>query len=325
MHRPSAHLTNLDLNLLVALRELIRERNVTRAAERIGVTQPAASAALARLRRHFDDELLARGNGAKDGRGGRGGYELTPLAAQLAEQVEEVCAAAERLFATGTDFDPATSGREFTLLMADYTIAVMGEQLSRLLEATAPRVKLHVKLVRESMAAGLADTIRLIDGIVAPPVNLLRTPDIKSAKLFQDRWVCVVSAKNQVLGTDALSVADLARLDWVAPFHPNHPYPSAAPITRQLALLGIRPRLAVRVESYQAVPQFVAGTDRIALMQERLVAQLTERLCLKALEPPIELEPIIETLWWHEDHDHEPAHAWLRRLVVEAARSLQAR
>ncbi|HEU5160389.1 MAG TPA: LysR substrate-binding domain-containing protein [Streptosporangiaceae bacterium] len=322
MHRPPAHLTNLDLNLLVALRELIRERNVTRAAERIGVTQPAASAALARLRRHFDDELLTR---AKDGRGGRGGYELTPLAALLAEQVEELCAAAERLFATGTDFDPATSGREFTLLMADYTIAVMGERLSQRLEATAPRIKLHVKLVRESLAAGLADTIRSIDGIVAPPVNLLRASGIRSAGLFRDRWVLVVSAKNQLLDTEAPGVDDLARLDWVAPFHPNHPYPSAAPITRQLALLGIRPRLAVRVESYQAVPQFVAGTDRIALMQERLVAQLTDRLGLKALEPPIELEPIIETLWWHEDHDHDPAHAWLRGLIIEAARSLQAR
>jgi DNA-binding transcriptional LysR family regulator len=321
MHRPPAHLTNLDLNLLVALRELLRERNVTRAAERIGVTQPAASAALARLRRHFDDELLVRGRG-NGGRGGRDGYELTPLAVQLAEQVEEVCAAAERLFATGTEFDPTTSGREFTLLMADYTIAVMGDRLSQLLEAAAPRVKLHVRLVRESLAAGLADTIRSVDGIVAPPVNLLRTPDIKSAGLFHDRWVCVVSAKNQLLDTETPTVDDLARLAWVAPFYPNHPYPSAAPITRQLALLGIRPRLAVRVESYQAVPQFVAGTDRIALMQERLVAQLADRLGLKALEPPIELEPIIETLWWHEDHEPDPAHAWLRRIVVEAARSL---
>jgi DNA-binding transcriptional LysR family regulator len=304
---------NLDLNLLVALRELLRERNVTRAAERIGVTQPAASAALARLRRHFDDELLARG---------KGGYVLTPLAAQLAGQVEEVCAAAERLFATGTDFDPATSGREFTLLMADYAIAVMGERLSQLLEATAPQVKLHVRLVRESMAADVAETIRSIDGVVAPPVSRLRTPDVRSAGLFQDRWVCVVSAKNQLLDTDVPSRNDLARLAWVAPYHQDHPYPSAAPITRQLALLGIRPRLTVRVESYQAVPYFVAGTDRVALMQERLVAQLTDRLGLKALEPPMELEPIVETLWWHEDHEHDPAHAWLRGVVVEAARTL---
>ena len=117
MPRPVAHLANLDLNLLVALRELLRERSVTRAAERLGMTQPAASASLSRLRRHFGDELLIRD---------RGEYTLTALGAQLAEQVDAVCAAAERLFAASADFDPASSEREFTLVMADYTIVVMG-------------------------------------------------------------------------------------------------------------------------------------------------------------------------------------------------------
>jgi len=100
--RPVTHLANLDLNLLVALRELTRERSVTRAAQRLGVTQPAASAALSRLRRHFGDELLVREHGE---------YVLTSLGEQLAEQVEVVCTAAERLFAASSDFDPATSER----------------------------------------------------------------------------------------------------------------------------------------------------------------------------------------------------------------------
>src|SRR5579862_6822513 len=143
MPRPVAHLANLDLNLLVALRELVRERSVTRAAERLGVTQPAASAALSRLRRHFGDELLVREHGE---------YVLSALGSQLAEQVDGVCAAAERLFATSAGFDPATSEREFTLLMADYTIMVMGEALSQALGAAAPRARLHIRLVRESMS-----------------------------------------------------------------------------------------------------------------------------------------------------------------------------
>ena len=148
MPRPIAHLANLDLNLLVALRELLRERSVTRAAERLGVTQPAASAALARLRRHFGDELLVRD---------RGEYTLTPLGAQLAEQADAVCAAAQRLFAASADFDPATSEREFTLVMADYTIMVMGEALSQVIARAAPRARLHIRLVRESLAAEYAD------------------------------------------------------------------------------------------------------------------------------------------------------------------------
>lgn len=310
MNRTSTHLANLDLNLLVALRELIGERNVTRAAERMGVTQPAASAALSRLRRHFDDDLLVRSKGE---------YVLTPLARQLAEQVDAVCAAAERLFATSTHFDPATSQREFTLLMADYTIAAMGEGLSRLVESTAPQTRLHVKLVREALGTDYAENIRFIDGVVAPVVSSFQVPDTRSVELFRDRWVCVISTENRAVDPQALCMADLARLPWVAPYHRDHGDASAAPITRQLALLGIRPRIAVRVESYLAVPYFVAGTDRIALMQERLAAKYADRLGLRVVECPAELEPIVEALWWHEYYENDPAHVWLRRLLTRAA------
>ena len=177
MPRPLAHLANLDLNLLVALRELLRERSVTRAAERMGVTQPAASAALSRLRRHFGDELLVRD---------RGEYTLTALGAQLAEQADAVCTAAERLFAASADFDPATSEREFTLVMADYTIVVMGEALSQVIARAAPRARLHIRLVRETLSAEYADGIRFIDGMVAPPTHGFALPDTRSAELFRE-------------------------------------------------------------------------------------------------------------------------------------------
>ena len=110
MTRRAAQLASLDLNLILVLRELLRERNVTRAAERVGVTQPAVSAALSRLRRHFGDDLLVRVSR---------GYVLSPLAVQLERQVEEICAAAEQLFSAGADFDPASTRREFTLMMAE--------------------------------------------------------------------------------------------------------------------------------------------------------------------------------------------------------------
>ncbi len=314
MSRPVAHLANLDLNLLVALRELLRERSVTRAAERLGVTQPAASAALSRLRRHFGDELLARDKGC---------YLLTPLAEQLAEQVETVCAAAERLFSASTHFDPATSEREFTLVMADYTIGVMGELLSQAVHEAAPRARLHIRLVREALTTEYADTVRFIDGVVAPPTHGFTLPDTRSAELFTDRWVLLVSAANPVLGAGrSLRLADLARLPWVAPYYRNQPAASGAPIMRQLTLLNIQPRVAVRVESYLAVPHFVAGTDRVALMQERLAARLADRADLRVLECPGSPEPITEALWWHRQHEEDTAHAWLRRLIVETARRL---
>ena len=265
--RPVAHLANLDLNLLVALRELVRERSVTRAAQRLGVTQPAASASLSRLRRHFGDDLLVREHGE---------YVLTPLGEQLAGQVEAVCSAAERLFAASSAFDAATTEREFTLVMADYTIMVIGEALSHAVQRDAPRARLHIRLVRESLATEYSDGIRFVDGMVAPPSNGFALPDTRSAELFRDRWVCVLDGDNPVLdGGSALRIRDLAGLPWVAPYYRSGTRGVASvPVMRQLALLDLQPRIAVRVESYLAVPYFVTGTDRVALMQERLATRL---------------------------------------------------
>jgi DNA-binding transcriptional LysR family regulator len=309
--RPVAQLAKLDLNLLVILRELIRERNVTRAAERVAVTQPAASAALARLRRHFDDELLMRSGGD---------YLLSPLAAQLAEHVEQACAAAERVFAAENDFDPQTSTREFTLLMADYTIAVIGDRLSALIEAQAPKIRLHVRVVRESLAAEAGETIRHIDGIVSPPLTSLMLPHVRSTELFRDRWVCVCWEGNHALSGTTPSLADLSRLTWVAPYLPDRGRTSSAPLLAQLAMLGIQPHVSVRVESYQAVPYFIPGTDRVALMQARLAEKLARPLHLRVMDCPGASEAIVEALWWCEDYDDDPAHRWLRQnLQVLAA------
>lgn len=310
MRSPTAHLANLDLNLLVTLRELLRERNVTRAAARIGVTQPAASASLSRLRRHFDDDLLVRRGSS---------YVLTPLAAQLADQAEAVCTAAERLFGTGRGFDPASAQRGFTLLMADYTIAVLGSDLSAALAGRAPGVDLHLRLVREAFAADIGETIRLIDGMIAPPAARFDLPELHSVELFTDRWVCVMDAANPVAAQGPPTLDDLDRMTWVVPFQPDRGLSAAAPMTRQLVRLGLEPTMRVRVESYLAVPYLVAGTDRVALLQERLAEQVAERLGLAVLECPGEPAPIRERLWWHADSDADPANAWLRETLTELA------
>jgi DNA-binding transcriptional LysR family regulator len=91
---------------------------------------------------------------------------------------------------------------------------------------------------------------------------------------------------------------------------------------RQLALLDLQPRIAVRVESYLAVPYFVAGTDRVALMQERLASRLAPTANLRVVECPGDAEPIVEALWWHRHYEDDTAHAWLRRLIMETARRL---
>lgn len=298
----------MDLNLLVVLRELLRERNVTRAGERVGLSQPAASAALARLRRLFDDELLVRD---------RRSYVLSPLAAALADEVEAACASAERVFAARTRFDPASAAREFTLLMADYTIAVIGERLAEAFETQAPHATLHVRLVREALAVGGADAFKGCDGVVAPPASSPAAEHVRSTELFRDRWVCVSSHRSGLPETPTLE--DLSKSQWVIPYHRDGENVPLPPIPRQLALLGVTPRVAVRVESYQAVPHFIAGTSRIALLQERIAVRARSRFGLRILPCPGDPEPVVEALWWPREYQHDPAHAWLRSVLVQCA------
>jgi DNA-binding transcriptional LysR family regulator len=108
----------------------------------------------------------------------------------------------------------------------------------------------------------------------------------------------------------------------VAPYLPDLGRPWNAPVSRQFAVLGIQPHAAVRVESYQAVPYFITGTDRVALMQERLADTLAERLELKVIACPGPAEAIVEALWWREELDDDPAHIWLRRILGDAAQAL---
>src|SRR6476659_3334288 len=115
------NLASLDLNLLVTLDAVLEQRSVSRAAEQLGLSQPAVSAQLARLRRHFGDELLARfGNQ----------YRLTPLASQLRNRVRMAVTGVERVFAAEPDFSPPTTSREFSLAMSDYGLALLGAKLA---------------------------------------------------------------------------------------------------------------------------------------------------------------------------------------------------
>jgi len=249
------------------------------------------------------------------------GYVLSPLAVQLQRQVEEICAASERLFSTGARFDPASTRREFTLIMADYTVDILGSRLSQLFEQAAPEASLRIRQVRESLALEMSDLIRRVDGIVAPERSQGLSP-MHSAELFRDEWVCVTAADSRVPAGGSLTFADLADANWVVPFYRNQNSPLAPPVIRQLSDLGIRPHVAIGVESYLAVPQLIAGTSRVALMQRRLAELFASQLDLRVWPCPGDPEPLVEVLWWHEDFDADPGHAWLRGALTELAAKL---
>ncbi|MEV6304320.1 LysR family transcriptional regulator [Actinoplanes sp. NPDC051861] len=303
--QPAESLGRLDLNLLVALDALLRERSVTRAAGRLNLTQPTLSASLRRLRRHFGDELLVRvGND----------LEPTPLGASLGPLVATAHAVVSRVFAATSPADPGSSSREFTLIASDYGASVAGPPLARLLAAEAPGMRVHLRQASPTQYVPFEQRLREVDGLLMP--HGLLPAAMPHLDLYTDRWVVVTADDNPRVG-DRLSLAELRGLSWVATFSDGG---SGTAGWRHLRLLGVEAAVQMIVDSFLAVPLLLEGTERVALLQERLARRLAARGGLRLLDCPFEVVPLVQALWWHPVYDRDPEHVWLReRLAASLA------
>ena len=299
-------LPGIDLNLLVALRALLRERNVTRAGEAIGLSQPATSGALARLRRHFGDDLLTR-----DGQR----YILTPLGTSLLDQAEVALRYVEHTFAARPVFDAVSSDREFTVVMSDYALAVLGPELLRTLERQAPNVRLRIEPTNREAVDDAQSALRTADLMVLPRGYLA---DLPSADLYRDRWVCVCAADNALVG-DALTADQLARLRWITTYDAPTQF---TPADKALKLAGVERRADVVVESFLTVPFLLSRTQRVCVLQQRLAKTLQAASAVRLVELPMLVPELVEALWWHPSRTSDPGQRWLQQVFQEAAAAL---
>lgn len=301
-------LSRLDLNLLVALDALLSERSVTRAAERLQLSQPALSASLARLRVHFDDPLLVRAGNT---------YTLSPLAVRLADQTAVALESARRVFAAHADWDASRSTREFTLYGSDYSFVTVGHRVAALAAERAPGVRFRFSLHTPQIVQDAAHALRTADGLLIPhgPIDGLPYLD-----LFSDGWVAIASADNPAVD-EGISMAVAAESPWVFTYQSQAAFTSAG---RQLHELGIEPRIECVVEGFLAMPAFIAGTRRLGLIQSRLAAFARQHPGIRVVAPPFEPTPIRSALWWHPVHDRDPEHIWMRSLFAEAGTAVAA-
>lgn len=298
------NLSRLDLNLVLALRALPEERNVTWAGERVGLSQPAMSAALSRLCRHFDDELLARTGNV---------YELTPLGVALRDRSATACDLLERVFASQADFDPTVETREFTLLASDYGAAVFGSALSRTLHQEAPGIRLTFQHSTPAAVENTASVLSTVDGLLLPHGIIDGFPTVE---LHQDRRLCMVADDHPDIG-DELTLGQLSRLPWAV-----YQRPYDAPAARQLSMIGISPRVEVSVQTFQLLPHMVEGTRRVAMIQERLAHRAVRSAAVRVLPCPFEAVPVQEAMWWHPVRAQDAGHIWLRRKAAEVGATL---
>lgn len=295
-------LSRLDLNLLVSLDALLTERSVTRAAERLHLSQPALSASLARLRSHFNDPILAR-------RGNT--YELTPLALRLTEHTATALDATRRVFESQAIWTPEESIREFTIYGSDYGFATIGPVVMKIAAERAPNVRFRFVLHSTAIVEDAAHRLRSVDGMVMPHGFLSGLP---YRNLWNDHWVVIASDDNEDAG-QGLTMELLASSRWVFTYQSRSAFTSAS---RQLLQLGIEPAVAAVVESFVALPLFIRGTKCLALIQGGLAETALNIGGVQVHKLPFEATPVANALWWHPVHTREPEHTWMRGIFAEA-------
>jgi DNA-binding transcriptional LysR family regulator len=299
-------LHGIDLNLLVAFDALMCERNVTRAGVRIGRTQPAMSAALARLRLLLKDELFVRS---------AAGLQPTPRALELAAPLGEALASIQRTLDFTQAFDPSRSKVRFTLGLSDHPAFVLLPPLLKRLAQQAPGVTLRIKAftARED-ALALLDAGEA-DAAVGVPGG--STPRIPTLPLFEERFVCV-ARKGHPLTKKKMSLqAFLAHQHLLVSPEGD----GVGHVDVKLAQLGHKRDIAIALPQMYAAPAIVASSDLLATMMEGAVhaSGLHDALAVRALPDEIDLAPVPFVLHWHRRNDAHPAQRWLREQVALAA------
>ncbi|MCM0616841.1 LysR family transcriptional regulator [Paenarthrobacter sp. TYUT067] len=288
-----------DLNLLVSLLALLEEANVSRAAERLGIGQPAMSSALARLRRHYKDELLLRV--------GRD-YELTPQARLLLPQLRQTVAMMEQALGIEEVFDPASSTRTFTILASDYPAVELRDKIAAATLA-APRVRIEVLPLPEVPSYTDRELLSHDFAVLVPGGGF----EGRSHVLFTDEYVCLLDQENERIRDNTISWEDFTDLPHaVAGFGQGH----KTPADRVLLQLGFARLPRVKTNGWLPLPAIIAGTELVALVPARLVSRLGPMTGTVGLPTPFDPVPIVETLWWHASKDSDPGHRWLRGFLT---------
>jgi DNA-binding transcriptional LysR family regulator len=301
------NLSSIDLNLLVALDALISEAHVGRAARKIGLSQPAASHALKRLRDLLADPLLVRV-------GSR--MQLTPRAIGLRESLAETLQRLQSLLVSDS-FDPPRSSRRFAVMMHDHTAHLLVPALVNRVQSQAPGIKLDV-LPWQSPASTKPERLQFIDLLVSCSTNEI--PGFQKETLFTDTEVTVVREghpsasrmKNLKAFLNSRHVAVVGR------------GLAEDPVDTWLRQEGLLRQIVLRVPSYLQALQVAGQADLVAFVPRRLAESLAKPLSLAVIPPPINPGEYQEYIFYPRRATHDPASIWLRKLTIEIGKQLGA-
>jgi DNA-binding transcriptional LysR family regulator len=291
---------DLDLNLLRTFDAVLQDRSVTGAAVRLGLTQPAVSNALARLRALFGDALFVRTPS---------GMDPTPFARELGEPVRQALALLESALAHGPGFDAATSSRAFRFYMSDLGLIEflppLIERLQRLaLGVRLEAIALDVEDIGDALAAGTLDlAVGFLPGL-GPPV--------RRRQLFRDPYLCMMRADHPTIKKT------LSRKQFLEASHALVSYRGGHRVIEEaLERAGLARRIALRVPHFTVVPMILERSNLILTLPARVARVFERRGSLKSLPPPVPIPPAEVAVHWHERFEGDPGNRWLRDLMIE--------
>ena len=285
----------LDLNLLVAFDALMVDRSVSRAAQRVNLSQPAMSNALSRLRAYFGDDLLIAHNKR---------MYPTPFAETLIPQVQAALATMESVVATSRHFDPATSSRTFRVMTSDYiATAVLFPMITRL-ASSAPGVRVEL-LLPSQRRIELLDNGN-IDLLITLEAYL--TPELPSDFLLEDRYWLVGRADHPAL-VEGITLETMQAYEHVMVAIGEERLPSFG--DAYLDRIGIQRRVAMTAPNFAMLPWLLQETDWLTLMQGRLAHLMQRNFAIKIVPPPVPIPPLVEMAQYHVTRSNDPGLRWL--------------
>jgi DNA-binding transcriptional LysR family regulator len=296
-------LSTVDLNLLKLFEALVRERSVTQAGLRLGLSQPAASRALGRLRTMLGDRLVVRG---------KLGLELTPRGATLAGPVAKLLEDARGIVSPAV-FDPASATGRITIAAHDHLSMTVLAGLIVRLEREAPALSLHI-------AQPAGDNVRLIEqggADLALGIFQALPGSLHRRGLYADRLVCVARSGHPA-AAEGLGLARYVTLRHIAVTISGV---GESAVDVALSALGLGRHVALRVPHFLAGAMLVADSDMILTMPSRLARLLAQRLPLAVLDLPLQVAPLSPAMIWHERFQRDPAHVWVRQQLVDVVAS----
>ena len=286
---------NLDLGLLVTLETLLAERNVTRAARRLNLSQPALSARLARLRDALGDPLLIPG---------RRGMVLTQRAVELQQPLHEALEAVRRVIEQGTPIDPQTLRATVAIAPSDYVQYVLLARYSVALREEAPMIRIAWRAL---------DLMALTTQLERGEVDIaLATPESAPAAMRQRRLCMeeyvVIARREHPAVRGEIDLDLFCGLDHVVVSPQGGGF--AGPTDAALESIGRRRTVALSTSGFLIVPEIVSRSDMVAVVPRRIADGWSDRV--QVLEPPMHIPGFAIACIWHERTTNHPAHSWLR-------------